>query len=870
MKLRRILLRNFRGVIESEIRFADGVTVIEGPNEAGKSSIADAFRLIRRYKAHSRHREILALKPVDRDAGPEVEVELSTGPYHLTYRKRWVQRPVTELAVHAPRPHSFTGDEAHDRFGEILSETLDLDLLTALDVVQGTSLDQPRLANVLALQRALDEPSSETEGHDVLLERIEEVYSRYFTPTGRETLSYKRLGQARAAAQAAAEECRRRSASLDTLVQDQAETTTRLEATLEQLREAQGCLSQRRREAERIEALRLEVESALQAEKKARGDLDAATAAHEARAALASDVERRTARVAELEAQAETAQAERDLCERALAGSSVALADAEALKNAARTASAQARLALEKHRDRAERDQLTARAERAGELDRRSRAARAALAANPVDEAAADRLAGLATELRIAEDTRALAAATMTIRPLGPRVHLDGHPLAPGTETLATVLTDTHLEVPGLLEVEIRPGATPSEVEEKVNRARANLETALAEAGVSSVLEARESAERRARAASALEHTERELKLILAADSLEGIRERLAVLSQRLAEAEPHDGDTGLAQLESSAIQTAATAQRRETEAEEARDERERAREAAEKARSDWVRASAELGAARQEQANSVSRLAEARSRDADSGLSERVVTATRELTARRQATEEARRALKDCDPETTELLLANQTQLVQRLTGQRSDLRSEVDGLTALVSHQASEGIYDQLAEAQAELSAAEDEWERTDRAAKAARLLRDVMLDKRAEAQRKYVAPFKNRIERLGRVVFGPGFSVEVSEELEVVSRTVDGRTVPFDSLSAGAREQLALLGRLACAQLVSPGEGAPVVLDDTLGFADPARLAALNAVLNDVGQLAQVILLTCQPHRFAALGQARVVQLPARGSR
>ena len=209
-------------------------------------------------------------------------------------------------------------------------------------------------------------------------------------------------------------------------------------------------------------------------------------AADEARAALVSEVERRATLVTELEAQAETTQAERDLSERILTRSGAALAGAEVLKDAARAASAKARLALERHRDRTERDQLTARAERAEELDRRSRAARAALAANPVDEAAADRLAGLATELRIAEDSRALAAATVAVRPLGPQVHLDGHPLDPGTETLRPVLTDTRLEVPGVVEVEIRPGATPSEVEERVNRARADLETALAEAGVSS------------------------------------------------------------------------------------------------------------------------------------------------------------------------------------------------------------------------------------------------------------------------------------------------------------------------------------------------------------------------------------------------
>ncbi|MDN5772854.1 MAG: hypothetical protein L0H43_03610, partial [Brevibacterium aurantiacum] len=130
--------------------------------------------------------------------------------------------------------------------------------------------------------------------------------------------------------------------------------------------------------------------------------------------------------------------------------------------------------------------------------------------------------------------------------------------------------------------------------------------------------------------------------------------------------------------------------------------------------------------------------------------------------------------------------------------------------------------------------------------------------------ESQRKYVAPFKEQIERLGRLVFGQGLSVEVSEDLEIVSRTLNERTVPFESLSGGTKEQLALIGRLAVATLVDTDSGAPVVLDDAFGFADAERLNALNVILGTVGQSAQVILLTCQPDRFARLGGAKTVSL------
>ncbi|RPA16550.1 hypothetical protein EGT56_00020 [Arachnia propionica] len=99
-------------------------------------------------------------------------------------------------------------------------------------------------------------------------------------------------------------------------------------------------------------------------------------------------------------------------------------------------------------------------------------------------------------------------------------------------------------------------------------------------------------------------------------------------------------------------------------------------------------------------------------------------------------------------------------------------------------------------------------------------------------------YVTSPRERIESLGRLVFGPDLAVEVTPELNIASRTLAGETVPFQSLSSGAREQLSLLGRLACAQLVQPGEGVPLIIDDALGFADPERLARLGVVLNRVG--------------------------------
>src|SRR5699024_2567311 len=98
----------------------------------------------------------------------------------------------------------------------------------------------------------------------------------------------------------------------------------------------------------------------------------------------------------------------------------------------------------------------------------------------------------------------------------------------------------------------------------------------------------------------------------------------------------------------------------------------------------------------------------------------------------------------------------------------------------------------------AEAHLEAAEAEHARIGRRARAVDLLRSVMLRCRGDARQRYVEPFRTEIERLGRAVFGPSFEVEIDSQLRIGNRTLDGKTVPYESLSGGAMEQLGILVR------------------------------------------------------------------------
>jgi uncharacterized protein YhaN len=113
------------------------------------------------------------------------------------------------------------------------------------------------------------------------------------------------------------------------------------------------------------------------------------------------------------------------------------------------------------------------------------------------------------------------------------------------------------------------------------------------------------------------------------------------------------------------------------------------------------------------------------------------------------------------------------------------------------------------------------------------------------------------------LGAIVLGAGFEVEIGEDWSVLKRNLHGKTLPFDDLSVGAKEQMGILTRLAAGQIVSKLGGVPLIIDDALGFSDPSRLETMGAAIAAAGKQCQIIILTCTPGRFTHVGNAEVVK-------
>ena len=190
MKYIRLRIANFRAVSEAEIQFGEnGITLVRGPNEIGKTSLGESIRLLFEYPDNSKHSDIIAIIPVHVDAGPEIELEAESGAYRFIYTKRFHKKPETTLNILKPKPENLTGRLAHERANAILRETLDVNLWKALSISQGTEINQPKLVGQTWLSAALDREAgghSSDQHAENLFDAVKKEYLLYLTENGAE------------------------------------------------------------------------------------------------------------------------------------------------------------------------------------------------------------------------------------------------------------------------------------------------------------------------------------------------------------------------------------------------------------------------------------------------------------------------------------------------------------------------------------------------------------------------------------------------------------------------------------------------------------------------------------------------------------
>jgi AAA ATPase domain len=873
MKLHRMILTNYRGIAHREIEFPDhGVVVVCGANEIGKSSMIEALDLLLESRDRSTKKEVKQVKPTNSDVGSEVTAEISCGTYRFIYRKRFHKKCETELTVLEPRREQLTGDEAHERVRAMLAETVDSDLWHAQRVLQAASTAAVDLSGCDALSRALDVAAAQSDtdaalsgNEPLLIERIDAEYARYFTPTGRPTGEWAHAISRLADAETAVVECAAAVAEVDDRVHRHAVLTEEV-AELSQLRLAAGPrLAVARAAADKAAALTRQAREAKLVAEAAAATSAAASAAHSGRLRLLTEIQTRTATVAAAEAEAQeaadaqsTALADTEACAAAVEEATEALAELRRRVESARRT-------VDGFADREEAERLGARLARIDAIQRDRDRVCEELSAVVLTDELLHRIENAAAAVDRTGDQLALmsaeveftAAADIKLAAGGQRVTL-----SPGQTWSTTATGPTEVEVPGVLTARITPGATALDVQAKHAAAQQELTAALGAAGAADLTAARCAAQRRRELLSSRDQLSATLSGLCGDEDIDQLRSRLAQLHADQP-AEPDlttDINTARSQLD--ATQAAVVAADAECESR---------RRAAAAAASRLVETSTrttvlldKVLVQRAELERATNQLAQERESVSDEDLSTSADTSQQAATIAQQRAVELAEELAVAAPDAVAAELTAATKAAESLRDRYEDAARALREISIELSVFGTEGRHGKLDAAETEHEHATGEHTRVGQRARAAELLRSVMARHRDTTRLRYVEPYRTELQRLGRPVFGPTFEVDVDSDLCIRSRTLAGVTVPYESLSGGAKEQLGILARLAGAALVAKEDSVPVIVDDALGFTDPDRLAKMGDVFDTVGAHGQVIVLTCSPDRYDGVKGAQRIDL------
>jgi uncharacterized protein YhaN len=130
-------------------------------------------------------------------------------------------------------------------------------------------------------------------------------------------------------------------------------------------------------------------------------------------------------------------------------------------------------------------------------------------------------------------------------------------------------------------------------------------------------------------------------------------------------------------------------------------------------------------------------------------------------------------------------------------------------------------------------------------------------------AEVKARYLGPVITRVRPYLRVLL-PGTDLEMDEDLHIASLIRNGMGEEFTKLSEGTQEQIAVLTRLAFAELLRDQERpATVILDDALVFSDDERIERMFDIMTRAAERVQIIVLTCRRRLFTRLG-ARMLSI------
>lgn len=842
--------------------FSPGLNVLAGPNERGKSTWLKALLTLFLEGHRAKKQAVEELRPYGGGA-PRIACRFALGEAVWRVEKQYLAAAKAELAkVSGADRH--VGADAETELARLLEEAGGLAArLPMFWVRQGDTATLPILGDGLRhslgdILAAEAEQSSGGAAANLVLDGVRKRLDTLITAgrgQPRRGGPYARRLAERDEVRAALERAEARARQAEAWIEE----LTALQRREAELSDAEAAARQKahrgRLERRLADAMQANRQLKVLGERLAflgeqRKQRAAALAAYDAAVSERSELE---AAMAAAETELTGLLAERGRLDTEIETAEVALADAEAREKEHRDAVEAARGAEIRSMQGARREQIDASRARLDALEAEIASLDEELAAMDWPEATLGAIAEASRRITDIEVRRAAAAPALKVvyapgRSQGFR--MDGEPVADGSER--RVVAPVTIDVEDIGRIEVRPALTETrdKLEGELEHWRRRLARHL------DAMQAANPDEAAERDAVRDNRRQRRRLLVVEAETIAPAgRERLE--AERAALAAGDSGDAVETPPPGAAEQAAAALEKVGVERREVATNLDRMK----KRRAEVENRRTELATGRVMRRSRLDGLAKALAGDGEADprreLEANVAETDREIDeARRERAAFEETAL----PPEAAVVLETEIEEAARTEAGRGEqliaVRQDMRRIEGQLQRDFEDGPGEEANALRARLEALEAEIADVEEEIAALKLLNEELTAETERHRRQISGPLARRLAGLAATLW-PDAEVALTPELQIAHLARKGAEEALGAISAGTHEQLAVLARLAYADMLATAGGtAPIILDDPFVYSDDGRLDKLFDVIADAATRHQVIVLTCHARAFEPL--------------
>lgn len=892
MRLVSLTVRNYRLHSDIKVDFDPARNLIGGPNETGKSTLAEAIHRALFFRHRSGGEPQRAMKSAIHHGHPEVTLVFEAAGAVWTLDKRFSGTNGT-ARLSSDNGTALQGDAAEEQLAKLIGNPAGTvttinqlsNQWSHLWVWQGTSGDDAT-AHAAShkdelIQRLQDQGLAavmQSDTDERAREKIRLLHEETFTTTGAVKAGSKLLlaEKALAAAETALAAALSQQQRLESAITDQAAAAKTLADSTTAL---PGC---------RTQLAAANVARARVSELRARAENEQLV--HQNAVATRETLVKTDQQIVGLRQQAAAASAKLGPAEAKLAvlveQESTAREASTAAEAAHRSVSDAVRLDRQLHdlasacvssfEKSATLEALAAKAQQAAAIETELAATRESLSQlPPITTVQLETLRKLETKISQAEGALTAIATGIELVSADQAVLLDGQPLAPGQPRVITGSAELTLGAGTLLRIQPGGGTSLADSRRKLDELRRTLTTTLDQLTVRDSAEAAETVARRQALEQTVTTITSRLQTLGARELPADLATATAAHTAATAEVDRRRGKLPTAQVPSrpASLDAARSLQAQTGNALAASEAKEgtllaeadalRASHRKKLTALDTQRQALEAGRKQLAELENSARILEQNHGDATTRAAALATAQAGEATA--TATLEATRAaLAGLDPELLDQTVDRLTRVITVEEGKQRDAETRIAVARNTLALDGSADPAAEILQARARHATAVDAQAREKRHADASALLHRLFSESQTAINESVTQPIADRVSGYLECLFGRG--VRVSVDLSAAGGASLQLTRPgqssfsFNSLSGGAKEQVAAAVRLATAEILAANHNGclPVLFDDAFAFADPVRVQALQAMLDLAATRGlQVIVLTCTPADYIGLG-------------